>query len=204
MDEHHLEVPIDELAKKKPKEVRLQKDGAGLLYYRVGLRYAPRSHALPAADEGFIVKRSYEGVEQPGDVSKGSDGKWTMRAGAYVRIRLDVTVQDRRHYVVVDDALPAGLELVNTAFQTSARNALREPSDRWDWGGASSWRFDHRELRDDRSLHFADELDPGTYHLVVIARATNAGEFIVPPTKAEEMYHPEVFGRSATDRVTIR
>ena len=30
------------------------------------------------------------------------------------------------------------------------------------------------------------------------------GEFVVPPAKAEEMYSPETFGRSATDRVIVR
>jgi hypothetical protein len=37
----------------------------------------------------------------------------------------------------------------------------------------------------------------------VVARATTPGSFIVPPTKAEEMYQPETFGRSATDRVEV-
>jgi len=26
---------------------------------------------------------------------------------------------------------------------------------------------------------------------------------VVPPTKAEEMYHPETFGRAASDRVIV-
>ena len=37
-----------------------------------------------------------------------------------------------------------------------------------------------------------------------VARATTPGSFVVPPTKAEEMYHPEVFGRSAGDRLVVR
>ena len=36
-----------------------------------------------------------------------------------------------------------------------------------------------------------------------IARATTPGDFIVPPSKAEEMYAPETFGRTATDRMII-
>jgi uncharacterized protein YfaS (alpha-2-macroglobulin family) len=27
--------------------------------------------------------------------------------------------------------------------------------------------------------------------------------FVVPPPKAEEMYHPETFGRGGTDRVVV-
>ena len=36
-----------------------------------------------------------------------------------------------------------------------------------------------------------------------IARATTPGTFVVPPAKAEEMYSPEVFGRSGSDWVVV-
>jgi alpha-2-macroglobulin len=36
-----------------------------------------------------------------------------------------------------------------------------------------------------------------------VARATTPGTFVAPPAKAEEMYHPEVFGRSASDWVIV-
>jgi len=36
-----------------------------------------------------------------------------------------------------------------------------------------------------------------------VARATTPGTFVVPPAKAEEMYSPEVFGRSASDLVIV-
>jgi alpha-2-macroglobulin len=36
----------------------------------------------------------------------------------------------------------------------------------------------------------------GMYRYRYLARATTAGSFVVPPTKAECMYEPEVFGRT--------
>jgi hypothetical protein len=33
--------------------------------------------------------------------------------------------------------------------------------------------------------------------------ATTPGKFVAPPAKAEEMYSPEVFGRSASDWVIV-
>ena len=36
-----------------------------------------------------------------------------------------------------------------------------------------------------------------------VARATTPGEYVVPPAKAEEMYAPETFGRTGTDRVIV-
>jgi hypothetical protein len=41
------------------------------------------------------------------------------------------------------------------------------------------------------------------YKYSYVARATTPGQFIVPPAKAEEMYHPETFGRGKTDRVRV-
>jgi uncharacterized protein YfaS (alpha-2-macroglobulin family) len=122
-------------------------------------------------------------------VRRNADGSWQIAAGAYVRVSLQVVAQDRRFYVVVDDALPAGFELLNSAYKTSSQApSANDPDEQW-WGGYPSWRFNHRELRDE---------------LNVLARATVRGTFVVPPTRVEEMYHPEVFGRAASDRVAIK
>jgi uncharacterized protein YfaS (alpha-2-macroglobulin family) len=43
----------------------------------------------------------------------------------------------------------------------------------------------------------------GVHTYEYIARATTPGNFVVPPTKAEEMYMPETFGRAASDRVIV-
>ncbi len=200
MREERLDVPMKVVQAAHATDVTVAKQGSGRMYYRVGMRYALRDVKLGALDQGITVARSYETMEGAEDVVHESDGSWSVRAGAYVRIRLDVVVQDRRHYVVVDDPLPAGLELVNADLKTSARRVDSE-QDRWQ---SSEWRFNHHELRDERSLHFADELESGRYSLTVVARATSLGTYIVPPTRSEEMYHPEVFGRSATDRLVVR
>lgn len=203
--EELLEVPMAFLQQNDPRALTIAKSGTGRFYYRVGLKYAPQGSQLAALEQGFTVTRKYEsGTGEKDDVRRSADGSWQIKAGAYVRVSLRVVVQDRRFYVVVDDALPAGLELVNSAYKTAARTpSARDPDEEW-WGGYASWQFNHRELRDERSLHFADELAPGTYQLNVLARATVRGTFVVPPTRAEEMYHPEVFGRAASDRVTIK
>jgi uncharacterized protein YfaS (alpha-2-macroglobulin family) len=69
----------------------------------------------------------------------------------------------------------------------------------WWWG---SW-FQHQNLRDDRAEAFTPLLWDGVYDYTYVARATTPGTFVVPPSKAEEMYSPEVFGRSASDLVIV-
>jgi len=68
---------------------------------------------------------------------------------------------------------------------------------RWQW-------FEHQNFRDERAEAFSSLLWEGVYDYNYVARATTPGEFVVPPTKAEEMYNPETFGRTATDFVTIK
>jgi uncharacterized protein YfaS (alpha-2-macroglobulin family) len=72
-------------------------------------------------------------------------------------------------------------------------------------GGWWWWRnwFEHQNLRDERAEAFTSLLWEGVYNYAYVARATTPGTFVVPPTKAEEMYHPETFGRGASDRVVI-
>jgi alpha-2-macroglobulin len=73
------------------------------------------------------------------------------------------------------------------------------PKRSWWWG---NW-YDFQQFRDDRSEAFTTFLPAGVYDYSYIARATTPGSFVVPPTRAEEMYAPETFGRTSTDLVVI-
>jgi uncharacterized protein YfaS (alpha-2-macroglobulin family) len=67
----------------------------------------------------------------------------------------------------------------------------------------STW-YEHQNLRDERAEAFTSLLWEGVHEYTYFARATTPGLFIVPPTKAEEMYAPESFGRSRSDRVRVK
>jgi uncharacterized protein YfaS (alpha-2-macroglobulin family) len=69
--------------------------------------------------------------------------------------------------------------------------------DRW-W----PW-FDHQNVRDERVEAFTAHLHAGVYTYTYLARATTLGDFVAPAPRAEEMYHPETFGRGGTDRVRV-
>jgi hypothetical protein len=62
----------------------------------------------------------------------------------------------------------------------------------------------HRELKDDRVLTFLPDVRPGLYHFRYLARATVVGSFVVPPTSAECMYSPEVYGRTRAVTFDVR
>ena len=205
IDTQRTLVPIGELT---GEELVLAKDGPGRLYYRLGLRYAPEDLQLEARDEGFVVERSYEAIDDPDDVRRGEDGRWHIAPGATVRVRLSMVADAARTNMALVDPLPAGLEIVNPALATSPRPPAERRGDDGGagdvspvWGGWS-W-FDHQQGRSDRAEAFASYLPAGTYDYTYVARATTPGTFVVPPAKAEEIYAPEVFGRSASATVVI-
>ena len=70
------------------------------------------------------------------------------------------------------------------------------------WWWRQYW-FEHQNFRDERAEAFASLLWEGVYNYTYVARATTPGQFVVPPAKAEEMYHPETFGRTGTDFVNV-
>lgn len=185
------------------QDLVLSKDGAGRLYYRLGLRYAPSNLELGPLEMGFSVQRRYEGVDHAEDVYQDEQGAWHIQAGARVRVRLTLVADNRRYHVALADPLPAGLEIVNPLLAVSGSTpedpSQNQPKYGWWWW---PW-FEHQNLRDERAEAFTSLLWEGVYEYTYIARATTPGTFIVPPAKAEEMYSPEVFGRSGSDVVIV-
>lgn len=180
-----------ELAPGTRHDLSLVKEGAGRMYYRVGIRYAPRRVDLPPLDAGFVVRRGYAALDSPDDVRRTTGG-WTIRLGARVRVTVEVVVTSERHQVAVVDPLPAAFEIVDAALATAERDVPRDDH-----------RWNHRNLRDDRAEAFALELPAGAYRMSYTVRATTPGLFVAAPARAEQMYEPETFGRSAGAAVTV-
>ena len=208
-----VNVPMSYLAQQPEPNLVLSKEGAGRLYYRVSMNYAPSDLNLKPVDYGFTVERSYEGVDDPLDVSRDANGTWHIKAGSRVRVRLTMVASSRRYHVALVDPLPAGFETLNPTLATTGsipddpkQTGVMEYGSRsygygW-WWWRPDW-FEHQNLRDERTEAFTSLLWEGVYKYSYVARATTPGDFVVPPAKAEEMYHPETFGRCSTDRVRI-
>lgn len=201
-DRQNLNVPMSYLLK-NPTEQKLilSKEGAGRLYYRIAMSYAPLDWNLKAIDAGFTVQREYESVDHPDDVRRDADGSWRIKAGARVRVRLTMFAPAERYHVALSDPLAGGFESLNPALAVTQNVEDREKVE------AGMYRqhhwFEQQNLRDERTEAFTSRLWPGVYKYSYVARATTPGNFIVPPVKVEEMYHPETFARGKTDRVRI-
>jgi uncharacterized protein YfaS (alpha-2-macroglobulin family) len=215
VDRQQLNLPMSALVDRTataPVNLTIGKEGVGRLYFRIGTQYAPSNLKLAAADYGFKVERKYEAIDNPTDVRRDEEGTWHIKAGARVRVRLMVYNPARRYHVALVDPLPAGLEALNPELAVTEKlpdesteagiyRGGRGISDYyWYWRG--TW-YEHQNLRDERAEAFASLLWEGEHVYTYVARATTPGLYVVPPTKAEEMYAPETFGRGQSDRVRI-
>lgn len=205
-ERQQVNVPMRYLAERQgDQNLVLSKTGPGRLYYRIGMQYAPTSLKLNAADYGFTVERVYEALDNPADVRRDAEGVWHIKAGAKVRVRLTMAAPSRRYHVALVDPMPAGLEALNPALavtESIPQDERMQIKGREWWWWSRPW-FEHQNMRDERVEAFTSLLWEGVYTYSYVARATTPGNFVVPPAKAEEMYHPENFGRTSSDRVSI-
>ncbi len=206
-DTYQLNIPMDALTRKSgTQNLTLEKTGAGRLYYRIGLKYAPEDLRLKPLERGFSVVRTYEGIDDPKDVQHEKDGSWTIKAGARVKVHLRLYAPTRRYHVALVDPLPAGLEPINPELvgsqpdKTPPNSPIAPFESRYFYG---NW-YEFQNLRDAQAEAFTSLLYGGAYDYSYTARATTPGVFVVPPPKAEEMYQPEVFGRGGTDQVIVK
>jgi alpha-2-macroglobulin len=209
-DREHVHIPMPDLLRADPDDLLIAREGAGRMYYRAGLRYAPADPRLPAAHRGFTVSRVYEAVDDAADVRQSDDGTWHVRAGARIRVRVTLLAPSVRYHAALVDPIPAGFEPLNAALQgTGFTDAPPPPPDRPGMAGIrpappwwSRW-YEHHNLRDDRAEAFASLLRAGEYEYTYLVRATTPGTFVAPPPRAEMMYQPETFGRGQGSIVIV-
>ncbi|MBU1077915.1 MAG: alpha-2-macroglobulin, partial [Spirochaetes bacterium] len=89
--------------------LNISRKGKGRLYYSLRMNYAPRE-LLKSRDEGIKVTKWYETldgkkVEEP-----------VFNTGKDYVVVLKVNTKAERHFVVLDDPIPAGFKILNLSF----------------------------------------------------------------------------------------
>ena len=188
------EIAMAELTRGAEYPIDISKDGSGRLYYTIRMNYYPKAETK-AKDEGYSITKTIQPIrgDAPGDNR--------FKAGSIAKVTLTISTNQERNFVVVDDPVPAGFEIINTSFKTTAQNLTQEERSSGQWWYSNPFR--HRELRDDRALFFADYLPANVHTLTYLVRATSYGTFAMPATRIEGMYEPEVFGQTASHVITI-
>ncbi|NET42550.1 MAG: alpha-2-macroglobulin family protein [Okeania sp. SIO2B3] len=192
-----LNVAMDGLQKGE-SDLVLEKSGEGKLHYLVEYSYRLPGNQ-PGKYNGLRVAREIrlaneEEILQRMDLSEVAS-TLDVSAGQVFDIGIEVITDRPVDHVIIRDPLPAGLEAVDTSFQT-ATSAVKAKAD--------SWQIGYQQIYRDRVEAYADRLNPGVYSLHYLVRSVTPGTFIWPGAEAKLQYAPEEFGRSATTTLVVK
>lgn len=241
LDQFEVTAQIPELLFDQSNNLDFSKKGDGRLYYDIILNYYLPIDQIHPRDEGITIQREYYELDDQAEKTPITD----FALGGKYKGKLIITTAEERNFVVIENFIPAGFELVNFGLATADQSlkqtlnpggggptpydrpayylsdsiatmpditsdftsemaftseARRYSSDYYPYW-PTTWN--HKEMRDNRLLLFADRLRPGNYEYEYIVNVVNPGKYHHPPAVAKEMYFPEVFGRTRGEWIEI-
>ncbi|MBC7082709.1 MAG: VanW family protein [Firmicutes bacterium] len=204
-------------------ELTISKDGGkGRLYYTFSCEYYTAAESVAPEGQGITVTRGYyrraaarpagatgTGREARGDGraqgsgSGGGDGDagagseegtgyvyepvaGPVKPGEEIYVRISIKADNPYRYVIIEDPLPSGFE------------ASDEPIDGYSW---DFW-YGRKEVHDEKVVFFSGHLKEGENEIVYPIRAERPGDYRVMPTRVWGMYSPDVFGQSASSKIS--
>lgn len=156
---------------------------------RTGIPVRP----APAGGNGYSIERSYYDLEgrrvDPTQINQGA------RLVTLITVSAD---QRRAARLIINDPLPAGLEIDNPHLLRSGSiqglpwlNLVTEPA--------------HLAFGSDRFVAAIDRErnDPSSFQLAYVVRAISPGRFAHPAAQVEAMYQPNLRARTASGTLTV-
>jgi alpha-2-macroglobulin len=139
-------------------EIKLEKEGKGTLYYQTVLNYdlPPLS---PGKIQGLRLIRSITELTATYPIQQHSL-LWTqgikVNSGQVFDIGIEIICDRPIENLVLTDPLPAGLEPIDSTFQTANPSQKAKSSD---------WQIAYQTIGNDRITAYSDSLEPGIYEL---------------------------------------
>ncbi|MFZ3089410.1 MAG: MG2 domain-containing protein [Nitrospirota bacterium] len=213
-----------ELFLKNPKFTITSNNNQTLLY-RVALTFPRLDYSQKGYSNGFEIHKTIKNTDGSGIIRIGDIVE--------VKLKINVK-NPSSNYVVLDDPLPAGLVAINSAIKTEESAIAKgkqkkgsrdvegsgiEEGDEFEdefgegfawadiyWDPSGYYRFTPNffEIRNDRVLAFRNRTWNGIYEYSYYARAVAEGEFIMPSTKVQLMYDPEVVAYTPQGKVVVK
>jgi len=151
--------------------------------------YGVPETAPEASGYGYAIRRDYYTLD--GQITSAPFAAGERR----VAVLTITPFEEVGARLMIDDALPAGLEIDNP-------NLLRSGDVRaLDW--LKPAQAEMAEFRADRFLAAVDHRGAEAFSLAYIVRAISPGEYHHPAALVEDMYRPEYRAVSATGRLTV-
>ena len=186
-----LEIPGERFEPGKENFIKIEKNGKGNLYYSHDVNYSVRDISISAFDKGFKISRRYTELEAKEKFDeKGNkvyvydEIKRAVKSGETIRVEITISGGEKYEYVMIEDPIPAGFEVVEQSRE-------------------EIWWYCTREIKDEKVVFFTSLWGEKEKTIVYYLRAEIPGFYHVLPAKAQLMYLPEIWGRSQGKTLTV-
>jgi alpha-2-macroglobulin len=138
---------------------------------------------------GYQIKKTMTAVEQ------ATAGKYSR--GDMLRVNVEVISSADMTWVAVTDPIPGGATILGSGLGRDS--AIASSGER---ASGNAWpAFEERSFEAFRAYY--EYVPKGSFKFEYTIRLNNVGDFAMPPTRAEAMYAPEMFGESPNARVRV-
>ena len=138
---------------------------------------------------GFKIKKTWTAVDQK------RPGAWSI--GDVVRVRLDLEAETDMTWVVVHDPVPAGATILGTGLGRDS--AIMTAGEK---GAGRAWAaYEERSFEAFKSYY--RYVPKGAWSLEYTVRLNTSGVFLIPETRVEALYAPEMFGEIPNGPFTV-
>ena len=173
-----MPAPVQLPLKEKTETLRLSQDGTGAPWATVSVFAAvPLTQARYA---GYSIDKSIVPVTQK--------VKGLVSVGDVYRVKLAIEAQSDSNWVVIRDPVAAGVTILGNGLGRDSAEATRGEQ-----GSGFAWpEYTERDFTMYRSYYRF--VPRGKFSTEYTFRVNNPGTFLLPPTRVEAMYAPDVFG----------
>ncbi|WP_246052124.1 alpha-2-macroglobulin family protein [Leptospira idonii] len=138
---------------------------------------------------GYRIKRTIEPIQRK------VSGKWTK--GDILKIRLEITADSDKTWVVLEDPLPPGSLHIGRGLGRESKILAGKISQEQDFSPS----FEERSFSHYRAYY--EYLPQGNFVTEYTIQLNHPGEFVLPPTRIEAMYSPETFAELPVESLQI-
>ncbi|MBL0769227.1 alpha-2-macroglobulin [Sphingopyxis sp. DHUNG17] len=136
---------------------------------------------------GYRIKRAVSIVK--------AANRAQLTRGDVIKIRIEVTAEAGRTWVVISDPVPPGATILGNLGGQSEMLA-------GDAGG-SGWQPSYVERGRDSWRGYFGWMPAGTHAVEYVVRLNGSGRFTLPPTRVEAMYSPAIRGQLPNAPMTV-
>jgi hypothetical protein len=166
----------------KPAALRIEHNGAGHPWAQISTRAAIPLNA--PLFNGYRITRTLAPVEG------AHAGAW--RSGDLVRVHLTIEASTDMTWVVVNDPIPAGASQLGTGLMRESTIALAGENNSQNTPNFLSPTSTERSF--DAFRAYYEFVPKGTFQIEYTMRLNQPGKFLLPATRVEALYEPEMFG----------